>query len=386
MTKPSKSKPEIEKPLWIGAHFGFEPIEPPRITPKDIEAVRDCDDAKETSKSGRPLFDPAEKAAYLRTYLERNYSSLPHPVAVSYRKHTENKKWKDYSFEFAGFSSGTAEALLIRTALSVLLEEGHKSLCVDLNSIGDKDSISAYERELQQYARRIAGELDADLKKRIKKNVFHLLSVVAESERASESVKEKLPASIASLSPQSRAQFKEVLEHIEMLGAEFRLLPTLVGNRYFCSDTLFAIRDMDEDEIYAVGYRYSRLGKKFGFKKEIPLAGVTVFTNEKAPKKTYKELPKPRFYLVQLGRDAKMKSLPLIELLRRERIAIHHSLAHDKIGSQLGSAERLRVPYIMILGQKEALEDSVTIRNVSTRAQDTIPLKDLPLYLKNLPF
>jgi len=56
----------------------------------------------------------------------------------------------------------------------------------------------------------------------------------------------------------------------------------------------------------------------------------------------------------------------------------------DKITVQLSNAENLRVPYLIIIGQKEALDDTATIRNTITRAQDTIKIVDLPHYLKNI--
>jgi histidyl-tRNA synthetase len=387
-TKKEDNSRILEKPLWVGAHFGFTPIDAPKVTEKDRESVKDCYDDETLEVKGKNLFDVSEKAAFLRMYQEKDFGSLPHPIAVAFKK-SEAKKRNEYSFELAGFQGGCAEALLIRTALSALNEVGFTSLSIDLNSIGDKESIAAYERELHNYAKKIGDELDSDLKKRIKKNVYEMLKVVQEGH----ALHDKMPTSISALSTQSRAHFKEVLEHIEALGTEFRLLPTLVGNRTFCSETLFAVRNVDTGSILALGYRYSRLSKKLGFKKEIPFAGMTLFLSEKPEKsstekkeKLYKDIPKPKFYLVQLGKDAKMKTLPLIELLRQNKIPVHHALGRDKITAQLEGAERSRVPYLLIVGQKEALEDSVTIRNTSTRAQDTIYIKDLPQYLKNLPF
>jgi len=101
-------------------------------------------------------------------------------------------------------------------------------------------------------------------------------------------------------------------------------------------------------------------------------------------KRVYKILPKPKFYLVQMGREAKIKTLTLIELLRNHRIPLHHFIGKDKITVQLSNAENLRVPYLIIIGQKEALDDTATIRNTITRAQDTIKIVDLPHYLKNI--
>ena len=375
--RPSWQLKEYERPLFLAAYFGFLPIEAPRITEKDVEATRDC--------NSNPHFDAAERAALLRVYAENNLSDLPHPLAVAYKKHARHSlSHSDYSLHLIGFAGGIAEAILVRSALSILLEEGHKNLVVDINCIGDKESISTYERELNSYVKKIGSNLSTDLKRKLKEDVFHIFSVTG-AER--ETITESIPSSVAFLSPASRSYFKEVLEYMEALGVEFRLAPDLMGDKNNCSPTIFAIKDAEEgSKTLAVGYRYSRLGKRMGFKKEVPLAGVTLYCDVQkatAPK-VYKELPKPKFYVVQLGREAKMKTLNIIEMLRAHRIPVYHFLGKDKIAVQLGNAENLRVPYLIIIGHKEALDDTATIRNMTTRAQDTIPVNSLPEYLKNI--
>jgi len=89
-------------------------------------------------------------------------------------------------------------------------------------------------------------------------------------------------------------------------------------------------------------------------------------------------------FLLQLGFCAKLKSLRVIETLRKARIPLYQALCRDKLISQLSSVERLRIPYSIILGQREALENSVIIRNTSTRAQETVGLHNLVEYLRKM--
>ena len=95
-------------------------------------------------------------------------------------------------------------------------------------------------------------------------------------------------------------------------------------------------------------------------------------------------LEEAKFYFIQLGYDAKLKSLSIIEMLRVANIPVHQSLSRDKITSQLAAAEKLNVPYIILLGQKEAIENSVTIRHVQTRVQETVKIHELVDYIKKL--
>ncbi len=364
-------KVEIDRALYIAAHFGFTPIEAPRVQESDREITKDCAEVSER-KPNHFVCEPHEKAAFLRTYIEKGLSSQPHPMALAW------KKGHDYSLELIGFPFGVAEAKLIRTSISILQDEGFKDLTVEINSVGDKESIAAYDRELHNYLRKIHHTLAPEVKKVIKDDIFSLVHVP--------DLEIPPPSSISTLSAASRAQFKEVVAYLDALGVDFRFAPHLLGNKHICSETVFTIRNA-ENTLLGGGYRYSRLSKRFGFKKELSLVGSTIYCESKkdTAKKIYKELPRPKFYLVQLGREAKMKALSLIEMLRTHHIPIYHFLGKDKITAQMQTAENLRAPYLLIIGQKEALDNTITIRNNSTRAQDTICMNDLPLYLKNLP-
>jgi len=353
---------EFDRPLYLASHFGFLPIEPPRVSNDDLKNIKDSIRAGELS-------------ALLRTYTEKEFVNLPHPLSLIYKKN------RGYSLHILGFQEALAESILIRTALSILDDRGHKHLVVEINSIGDKDSINVYERELHQYIKKNIGEISNEHKKILKEDIFEFLKLNLSNE-----IRENIPSSIASLSAPSRVHFKEVLECLEALKIEFRLAHTLVDNKHYASHSIFVIRSLDDESILARGSRYSRLSKRLGFKKELPAIFINIFESKKLAtiERIYKDLPKPKFYLVQLGREAKMKSLSLIETLRSNHIPIYHFLGKDKIIPQLQNAENLRVPYLLIMGQKEALENSITIRNCSTRAQETVYIENLPQYLKNI--
>lgn len=384
--RPSWQDTELDKPLVTASYFGFTPIATPRITEEDIKAAVHCD--------ALPHFDAVEKAALIRAYMEANMAELPHPLALIHRRAVK-KRGEDagYTLHYIGAAGGLAEAALIRAALSILSDEGHKSLRVDLNCVGDKDSLAAYERELGNFLRKAnLAPLSEEMREALKADVFNLFR---REEEALLELRGRAPSAVSFLSSQARNHFKEVLEFVESLGVEFGLEPSLIGEKHHSSHTVFGIRRSGleaeraegGDEFLAVGYRYSRLGKRLGLRKEVPMASVSVFTGKnkkESARKLYKELPRPKFYLVQLGREAKMRTLSLLEDLRREHVSVHHFLGKDKLGIQLQGAEEHRVPYLIIIGHKEALDGTATVRNIQTRAQDTISLSLLPQYLKKI--
>jgi histidyl-tRNA synthetase len=159
----------------------------------------------------------------------------------------------------------------------------------------------------------------------------------------------------------------------------------ILGDISIATDTVFEIVSED-GEILAEGMRYNRLSKKMQVKRELPAVELVIKT--KAPKSQtlglMKEV-KPKFYLIQFGPEAKQKSFAVLEKLQKANLMATHSLLRDKLTGQMQSAEEKGVPYILLLGQKEALENSVVVRNTVNRSQSTIPIIELlPFLKKNL--
>ena len=70
--------------------------------------------------------------------------------------------------------------------------------------------------------------------------------------------------------------------------------------------------------------------------------------------------------------------------MRKARIPITQSLSKDSLAAQLGTAEKLEVPYSIIFGQKEAMDGTAIVRNMQTRSQETVEIGKLAEYLKEI--
>lgn len=92
--------------------------------------------------------------------------------------------------------------------------------------------------------------------------------------------------------------------------------------------------------------------------------------------------PEEGVFLVQLGDLAKRKSFMLMEALRSGGIAVKESLGRDSIKIQLKIAERFGSRFALIIGQKEALDGTVIVREVESGIQETVPQEKLIEFLK----
>lgn len=396
MTKKITAKDKVylestcDKIGEIAVHYGFTIIKPPQISNDDLSKAKQFKDHDHYE-------DAVEKVALTKWYNENRMDLESQPLVIHFKKplpgHPIKKKpsVEMYGLEIMGSNKTTSEALLIKCTLAILEELGHKDLYLDINSIGDKESIGKFEREISTHFRKNAHTLPAKTKQEFKKNFYSVIKNISDDTKE---FLQNAPQTIGSLSETARLHFKEVLESVEAFNVTYRIKPNIVSNKLYASYTVFEIRKInkkekgeEDGELLAYGYRYNHLSKKIGGKKDIPSMGVTIFIkkNDLPSKKILvKNIKKPKFYLVQLGGSAKLKSLNVVEMLRKHKIPVYHSITKDKIAGQLNGAEYMKATHVLIMGQKEAMEESMVVRDISTREQETVSIKNLPEYLKNL--
>jgi histidyl-tRNA synthetase len=381
-------------------YYGFNPHKSPDIKKVDLDNAKslldgDHIDDTDKKKSILPLH-VEEKIALLRNYIEENMQSMSQPVMLYFKepfkgslKKGSETIYRYCDLEILGNSRSIAEATLIQTAKTMLLENGYENICVEINSIGDKESINKFNRDLTNYYKRNVNEMHAECRQLLKKDPFELLS--CQNEKCLK-INNEAPKSIEFLSESSRIHFQEVLEYLEALNIPYKINNSLIGNRKYCTETIFTINNLNTEnkknnqKILAIGVRYDGLSKKMGIKKEIQGVGISILIKDYNAdlRKDIKKAKKPFASFVQLGFESKLLSLSVIESLRRVKIPLYLSLSKDRLGAQVSILEKQNIPYSVIMGKKEAMEKSVIVRNMDTHAQETVFLHELPKYMKKL--
>jgi len=384
-----------DKSTEAAVYYGFMPIETPKIERDDHLRAK-------AIKEGEPIINIGsnkkieniieEKSALLQQYFNTNMAIMPQPVMITYNgfinKGSEKNlgKHRRIGLEIIGSTKSISEAILIKTILAILYDNDFENLYVEVNSIGDKESSNRFVRELITYFRKNINTMQAHCRQAFKKDPF--LSLVCQDEKCN-LLKDDAPKSIGCLSDESREHFKEVLEYFESLDIPYKINNCLVSDRRYASGTVFEIKQKSDnpkvpDESLAVGFRSDIVCKKLGFKKDVPMIGAKIDFKSLSKKKQLPRIKKTSVFFIQLGDEAKHKSLKVIDILRKENIYINHSLGRDKLAGQMATAERLKVPFILIMGKKEAMDNTVMIRDVATRSQETVSISELASYLKKL--
>ncbi len=381
---------EFDHPAFVANFYGFVPINTPEITKDDhIKAKKISAQLPKDAKQSKHISRMEERVCIFRTYMEKNMASLPHPIMIHYLRpfpgQDSRRSSTDHHFvlEIIGLHKAIAEAILIQTASAILSDEGYPDINIEINTMGDKQSTTDLERGISAFIKRNSQHIPPESQKSIRLNLLNIYS-----ELSPDNFNESIPTSIDHLTEPSRQHFKELLEFMESLGIPYKVNSSLIQNKDNHCQTIFEIRETTKDgqqgQLLANGTRQNQIGKKSGLKKDIPSVITTFYFKKKKEQKKYSpsKFSKPRFSFVQIGPEAKFKSLGVIEELRRLSIPVYHSLTKDKLLSQLQTAENQRIPYLIIMGQKEAMENSVVIRDMSTRHQEIISIDNLGKSIK----
>ncbi len=399
----------FEKAQEVALYYGFKPIELPILEKEDVFTsgvgtgtdIVDKEMYTLRTKGGDKLaLRPEGTAGVMRAYLEHGMQSLPQPVMLYYYgpfyRHDNPQKGRyrelrQFGLEILGTEKSIADALIIKTAVMILEEAGAENIIVDINSIGDKDCRNGYIKALTTYYKKHIHNLPTIDRERLKTNPLRILD---SKDLKTIEINENAPDALSSLCHNCKHHFKEVLSYLDEMNVSYRINKNLVRGLSYYSRTVFEIIEQTggEDETpltIAGGGRYDYLGKMLGSKKDIPAIGMAIGVDRVVESSWYAKLSprivkKPKIYFIQLGFDAKLKSLNIIEILRKAKVPIAQSISKDSLGSQLAIAEQLGTPYTLIFGQKEALENSVIVRDMHTRSQETVSLDQLLEYLRKL--
>jgi histidyl-tRNA synthetase len=400
-----------EKAEEIASYYGFLPIQTPQLERTGLfsATLGETSDIVEKqvynlkTRGGDQLtLRPEGTAPIMRSYIENGMHTWPQPVMFQYKgsffRHEKPQKgrfreFQQFGLEIIGEEKAVAEAMVIKIMTLILEELNIKPVIVHINSLGDKDCRANYRKDLISYYKKKNAHLCKDCKKRISANPLRLLD--CKEEKCAE-IKKEAPQMVNYLCAPCKQHLKEVLEFLDSNEISYFLDTHLVRGLDYYSRTVFEIfedrREALEGETetplaLSGGGRYDYLSKILA-NKNFPAMGGALGVDRlvhliRERKIKIKQPKGPKIFFIQLGSSAKFKSLGVIEMLRKAHIAIDQSISKDSIKSQLRIASKLEMPYALILGQQEALEDSIIIRDMNTGMQETVPIKNIVETIKN---
>jgi histidyl-tRNA synthetase len=333
----------------------------------------------------RPEFTPG----IARSYIEHGMYNLPQPVKLwtigpCFRHERPQagryRQLLQFDIEALGDKSPSIDGQVIQMSYDILKDLGFKNISIEVNSIGDAECRPYFKKILTSYFRSRKSSLCSDCQRRLKENPLRILDC---KEEKCQRVKAGAPQIIDHLCEACHAHFKQVLEFLDELELPYALNPYLVRGLDYYTKTVFEIIEKSENGesqgSLVGGGRYDGLVKLLGG-RDVPACGAAGGVNrivnlmKTRELKPDKKQEKPEIFLAQLGQSAKRKSLKLFEEFRAAKIPVAESFSKDSLKTQLKTADKMGIKWVLIFGQKEALEDFITLRDMDTGVQEEIKL------------
>lgn len=392
--------------LWIfdqvravADSYGFSPIETPIIEKTNL-FVRGV--GKQTDIVEKEMFSftdqgndnltlrPEGTAPVARAYIEHGMLAWPQPVKLWYfgkmLRHERPqagrlREFHQFGFESLGSDDPMIDAQIIFISYKIMKQLG-LDVSVAINSIGTEECRTQYKKVLIDYFRTKRSELSDEAKKLLTKNPLRILD---SKEPNLLPIIEQAPQIFDYLSDSSREHFLKVMDYLDELDVPVILRPTLVRGLDYYTKTVFEIWSGEEEtsrqSALGGGGRYDGLVELLGG-RPTPAAGVAVGIERVISLLKEKEIVpqggyQPDIFVAQLGEEAKRKSLLLFEELRGAGIKVAESLSKEGLKSQLEKADKLKVKYAIILGQKEILDGTVMLRDMENGIQEVIDMKKI---------
>lgn len=333
---------------------------------------------------------PEMTAGIVRSYIQNGMNILSKPVKIfstgpAYRyERPQEGRYREFhqvNYDAFGEQDPILDAQIIQIAARVVQNIGIKAVQVQVNSIGCPACRKEYRDLLVNYLESKSSKLCIDCKRRMEENPLRILD--CKEDKCSQ-VAASAPQSIDHLCDDCRVHFKRLLEYLDELDLPYIINPRLVRGLDYYTKTVFEIWSGSEDgrkSSLGGGGRYDGLVKALGG-EATPAIGFglgverLIIEMKRVQAKPYRA-PKPKVFLAQLGDLAKKKSLRLFSDLEKNGILVAESFGRGSLKSQLRVANKLGVEMTLILGQKEALDKTVIIKNMVSGEQETVSMDKL---------
>ncbi|HOW60695.1 MAG TPA: histidine--tRNA ligase [Candidatus Moranbacteria bacterium] len=350
-----------------------------------------------TKGGDRVALRPEMTASIGRAYIQHGMNVLSKPVKLfstgpvyRYDRPQEGRYREHFQANFDAFGEQDPilDAQIIQLAHRIITTLGIKNVQFQVNSIGCPKCRKEYQELLVAYFESKKQKLCQNCKKRLETNPLRILDC---KEDKCIQVASTAPQSVDRLCSECRVHFKSLLEYLDELDLPYVINPRLVRGLSYYTKTVFEIWSGDEEQRkYSLGGggRYDYLIEEFGG-EHTPAVGFgigmdrIIFEMKRVHAKMYIE-PKPRVFLAQLGELAKKKSLKVFAELQKNSILTAESFGRGSLKSQLRLADRLGVEITLIVGQKEALDETIIVKDMVSGTQETVTKEKLITAVKKI--
>lgn len=342
-------------------------------------------------KGGRSCtLRPEGTASVVRAYLEHKIYGAEdmtkwyyHGSMFRYERPQAGRyrEFNQLGLEFLGNSNPVVDAEVISMAYKLLEKLGIEELEVQINTIGGNESRTKYREALVEYLSDKKDGLCSDCQVRYTKNPLRVLDCKIDS--GSEII-ENAPVLYEYLNEEEKAHFEEVKSYLELFGVKYKFNNKLVRGLDYYSNTVFEIvtNKLGSQGTVLAGGRYDNLVSQMGG-KDTPAFGfaagierIMLLLGEQYGNEDMK------INIIWMGEKAKKKAFVIAQDLRLAGINTFVDYDSKSMKAQMKKADKRGADYVLILGEDELKDNSIVVKDLNKKEQNTYKIDDIVERLK----
>ena len=331
---------------------------------------------------------PEGTAGVIRSFVENKmYAASELPVKLGYIeemfRHERPQKGRQRQFtqmgvECLGDKDPLIDAEVIALGYFFIKTLGLESVKVCINTLGDSESRLGYKKDLIEYFAPYKDELCFDCQNRLEKNPLRILD--CKIDRDKDIVKN---APKMRLSEASAKYFEDVKHYLDVLQVPYEIDDRLVRGLDYYTDTVFEVVSTNEASgsqatIFGGG-RYDELVKEMGGPQMSGIGfaiGVERLMILCEAEEVFDFKKSIDCYVINLNEDADY-AFAIAEELRSNSFSTEMDYYRRSLKAQFRSSERKNARFVLIIGEDEVKENTVTVKDTLTKAQETVKKVEL---------
>ena len=291
------------------------------------------------------------------------------------------RQFNQINFENFGSNDSFADVELILIAkqfIDIVLPKNNCKLYI--NSLGDRDALTVYKKELSNYLRRFEKDLSNESKEKI---LINPLRILDSKDKADQFVISSAPLIINFLSKEALNKYEEVKRFLQQYNITFKENFSLVrGLDYYCHTVFeFKTDSLGSQDTIIGGGRYDGLIKTLGGQN---IAGVgwaggverIMMLMQDQTNKT------EAIHFAVLNQKFKLHALEAYKLLTDNKIPVYWNFKYN-LKKSLSKSNEHKACYIIIVGEDEFNLKKYTLKNLKDGSQKTLGLTELITSINN---
>ena len=278
-----------------------------------------------------------------------------------------------------GSSLPYLDAEVIALAVNLLRAVGLKDseFTLKINTLGSPEDKESFSKLLREKLKNNLSHLCEDCRNRFERNVFRILDCKNKDCKA---VVDGLDFDDSYLSKESREHFQNVREALDSLSIQYEISSRLVRGLDYYTHTVFEISSalLGSQDALGAGGRYNNLVENLGGSQVESIGFALGVERILLALGENKELvgSNLKIFVIALDELSLKKSFEILNAIRAKGISGDMSYKVSSMKSQMRLADKMKVSFVIILGENEIKKNVLTLKNMQTGTQEEIGLSD----------